>query len=318
MANQKVRQAAVLDLNYPTQVNTKVPQDAFYYPLNVLSGRTQQYQQELLSFQQAVDQFDFTKPFVALQQVFLDESFVQNSQNFLKFLSEDVPVAAAVATPHFEALTQTCQNLNLSLDSLFITVVGDFANLLVFLQEIMPAVNTLWQEQWTIFAEEFAIIGELLNVIWSGATQMLAANLTAFFTLAQSGWSSFWQGLFNITKNTVVSIVEQVTQLVNSFIDRVNSLLKFVNEIGGKIGLDFNFNLPKFDQGGWVSKTGLAVVHQGEFVLSAPMLAGQQATPSGLLKNSAPAITVNATITREEQLTSLIQKLGWLVGSGSY
>jgi tape measure domain-containing protein len=52
-------------------------------------------------------------------------------------------------------------------------------------------------------------------------------------------------------------------------------------------------NLPRFANGGWVPNTGLAVVHQGEYVLSRDMLAGRQRIEAPITNNRNSNITMN-------------------------
>ena len=71
-------------------------------------------------------------------------------------------------------------------------------------------------------------------------------------------------------------------------------------------------NVDWYEQGGWVKNTGLAVVHQGEYVLSKDMLAGRQSPDNRIFnQNKSQNITINAVINNPLDWDLLINKLGW-------
>ncbi|MDO5561230.1 MAG: hypothetical protein Q4G02_00415 [bacterium] len=277
------------------------------------------YQKKLENLSQVVADLDLKGPFVGLQNVFADENFQGNTQIFLKFLQEDLPVATQVATPYLQQLDETCAHFTQTLDALFVSFTGGVGNLLLSLQEILPQLLAFINSQWEILIADCDFSATTMIAAVSELLTILGNSLTVFGNLATALWRGLWQGLSSVCQSGAANIINYVSGLVNGVIDKINSLLAFVNEVGGKIGLDLNWQIPKFQNGGYVPKTGLALVHAGEFVLSKAMLSGQQAVPNTIVnRNNQAQITVNATVNRSEQLEALIQRLGWLAGSPSY
>jgi hypothetical protein len=70
-------------------------------------------------------------------------------------------------------------------------------------------------------------------------------------------------------------------------------------------------NLPRFADGGWVPNTGLAVVHQGEYVLSRDMLAGRQPIEAPITNNRNSNITMNNHFHTDVSPDQLIRQLSF-------
>ncbi len=306
---------------FQTFTTSKVTMDAAklegiptYYQFVALSRATEDYKTQMAEIQGLISNMDLTAPFANLAAVFTDESFGESRANFVKFLREDFPEAAEVATPYLTMMTEQCRMMNESLDSLFLAFVRVFGDLLVFLQEITPEFLTLLQEQWQILLDSTNEIWGLIRDSIVGVLQILLASFGTFFSIGTANWKTMWTILSDVSKNTAAKIMEHVSNLVNNFIDRINSLLKFVNGVAGKMGFDLDLNIPKFANGGYVGKTGLALVHEGEFVMSKAMLNGQQATPSSVInKNNQPQITMNVRVSDKVTVEEMVQRINRLV-----
>lgn len=126
----------------------------------------------------------------------------------------------------------------------------------------------------------------------------------------------FFTSLGQTVKGVVAVIIDDVKNMVNSIIDHINGLIHGVNGAGSKIGLGAIKipDIPKFENGGYVPKTGLAIVHQGEFVLSKAMLAGQKPVPTLANKtyHNTP-ITINAEIHTDIDMGLLANKIAFAV-----
>lgn len=290
-----------------------------YYQFFALTKSIEDFTAHMNTVQGLVDSMDLTGPFALLGQVMADEGFAENRMNLVKFLQEDFPAAAQVAEPYVMMLTEHCQTLNESLDSLFLNFVQIGGEALVFLQELIPAMVTLATEQWNILLAMTHEIWLLIQDTIIGVLQMLLLNFAGFYSLGSSYWQKFWTMAEEVSLNTVRKIVDHVKNLVNSVIDSINSLLKFVGSVGGKLGLNLDWEIPKFANGGFVGKTGLALVHEGEFVLSKAMLNGQQATPSSIVnRQNQPAITINAQVIDKETLTEMLARLNNLMNAPTF
>lgn len=78
--------------------------------------------------------------------------------------------------------------------------------------------------------------------------------------------------------------------------DTIGGAISKLNEWNNKsmqFGVGVGNFLDRFDQGGWVTNTGPAIVHKGEFVLSRDMLAGRQPVPASV---PSPSRTVNINL----------------------
>lgn len=122
----------------------------------------------------------------------------------------------------------------------------------------------------------------------------------------------FFVGLGKTISGVVNGIVSGIKGMVDSVIDSINRLIHGVNGVGSKIGLGGAKipDIPKFEQGGYVPQTGLALVHQGEYVLSRDMLAGRQAAGVPVSNYNQP-INVYATVANDVDLNYLAYKLAY-------
>ena len=122
----------------------------------------------------------------------------------------------------------------------------------------------------------------------------------------------FFVGLGKGISGVVNGIITDIKNMVNSIIDTVNKLIRGVNGVGSKIGLGSVKipEIPKFEQGGWVPATGLAVVHQGEYVLSRDMLAGRQPAAVQTSNYNQP-INVYATINTPLDMNQLAYMMAY-------
>lgn len=122
----------------------------------------------------------------------------------------------------------------------------------------------------------------------------------------------FFVGLGKGISGVVNGIITDIKNMVNSIIDTVNKLIRGVNGVGSKIGLGSVKipEIPKFEQGGWVPATGLAIVHQGEYVLSRDMLAGRQPAAVQTSNYNQP-INVYATINTPLDMNQLAYMMAY-------
>lgn len=120
----------------------------------------------------------------------------------------------------------------------------------------------------------------------------------------------FFSNLGQTISGVIGGIIGDIRNMVNSVIDHINKLIRGVNTVGGKLGLGSIKipEIPKFEQGGYVPRTGLAQLHEGEFVLSKDMLAGRQASP---VSNFNQPINIYATVNNDMDLDALGYRISW-------
>ncbi len=127
----------------------------------------------------------------------------------------------------------------------------------------------------------------------------------------------FFSDLGKTVHGVVDAIITDIKNMVNSIIDHINGLIHGINGVGSKIGLGSIKipDIPKFDQGGYVPKTGIALLHEGEFVLSKSMLSGQSNVPSQIANqttnNNNTPVTIYATINQDIDMNLLGQKIAF-------
>lgn len=154
-------------------------------------------------------------------------------------------------------------------------------------------------------------IGVLLVTHWKQVQAVGAQVWTAI--------EGFFTHMGTVAKSVVNQVIEDVKHMVNSIIDAVNGLIHGVNNVSSKVHLPSIPDIPHFENGGFVPSTGLAIVHQGEFVLSKAMLAGQRPVPafvqssSSRVTNNHTPITINAQITNDIDLSVLANKIAFAV-----
>ena len=150
-------------------------------------------------------------------------------------------------------------------------------------------------------------IGVLLITHWK---EVQAVAKTVFDAVG-----TFFTNLGTTVHGIVNTIIADVKNMVNSIIGGINTLINGANTVGSKIGLGAIKipNIPTFDQGGWVPQTGIAVVHQGEFVLSRDMIAGRAPTPAQIsnTKQYNQPINIQANVANDMDMNVLGQRLAF-------
>jgi hypothetical protein len=116
--------------------------------------------------------------------------------------------------------------------------------------------------------------------------------------------SGGWISRFGAMRDAVMGVVNGIGDLIN----RAQSLSE-----KAKAGL----KIPGFANGGWVDQTGLALVHQGEFVMSRDMLAGRQPVPSSVTTNNSSAVNIGAVYVQNQgDIDGLTQQLAFMLKTG--
>jgi len=200
-----------------------------------------------------------------------------------------------------------------------------------FFQFIFLSIKTLVEIVLTVIS---TIISNILNAIWG----VIGTTLTGW-------WNTFNTHLNNI-KNTVKSIY---TSVHDWFVNKLNQTWIAVKSITQKIwdafrnmakgimdalrsikfprlsisegsitimGKEIKYpklNVDWYQEGGWVRRTGLAVVHAGEYVLSRDMLRGQKNPEVGIGKQQYVYNTIYANVNTQVDLDYLAYKLSYML-----
>ncbi len=119
--------------------------------------------------------------------------------------------------------------------------------------------------------------------------------------------NGIWDGVKNVFKR-LGDAISGIVGAGGNFLDKLKNI--------GKTALDaassgFQAGQDSYDEGGWVKRTGSALVHQGEFVLSKDMLAGRTALPSSVGDTFNQPINIQAVINSETDLNLIGYRLAW-------
>ena len=181
--------------------------------------------------------------------------------------------------------------------------------------------STTWNAIKDLFASFWLIIKGLAEIGW-GAIQIIIDIGMGIFTGKwdkawegiKQGWATIWKGMGDLLTGWATGIVNTIKLMIDGIIGVLNGLISGANAVMDKVPGNKNKipTIPKFEQGGFVPKTGLAIVHEGEFVLSKDMIAGKASTPSTVNQHTyKQPINVYATVNQDIDLNILGQKLAF-------
>jgi len=217
------------------------------------------------------------------------------------------------------------------LSSIWAVISYILTQIFTFFQFIFLAIKAVVEIVFTIIS---TIISTILDAIWG----VIGSTLT--------GWWNTFKTYLNAIKNTVQSIYNSVHDW---FVDKLNKTWKAVTDITKKIwdafknmakgimdalrsikfphlsigegsvtimGKEIKYpklNVDWYQEGGWVRRTGLAVVHAGEYVLSRDMLRGQKNPEVGIGKQQYVYNTIYANVNTQVDLDYLAYKLSYML-----
>ena len=172
------------------------------------------------------------------------------------------------------------------------------------------------------------IIGILLQ-IWGVMGPQLTQWATSFVTTFNNikntvtkvfnDVKTWFINQLNSLTTSITSITERITGLFRTMASGIMSALKSIKfphlsigegsvNVAGKEIKYPKMNVDWYEKGGWVKNTGLAVVHEGEYVLSKGMLQGSQRSE---VSNFNQPITVNNIINSQVDMDSIGYQLAW-------
>ncbi len=184
--------------------------------------------------------------------------------------------------------------------------------------------NATWQTIVQVLKDIWEIIKGVIQVAWgiieifiNVGMAILTGNWSKAWAGIKDGLYDIWEGIKGIVSGAVAMITDSVKLALNGIIGFINGVISGANSVVDKIpgakGIKIPL-IPTFMQGGYVPQTGLALLHQGEFVLSKDMLQGRQNIPSSVetTNNNSP-VTIYATINQDMDLNLLGQKVAFAV-----
>ncbi len=158
---------------------------------------------------------------------------------------------------------------------------------------ILTAFLALIRGDWSAAWEAIKL---MLSTIWDAIKEIIGAAISLLKVVMFEAWenikvftSEIWGGIKDVILGSLEAVRDQGETIINAFIGIVetglNSVATIINSftgginnmtgVLGKIGIDIpeipeipTIALPRLDVGGDILKTGLAIVHKGERVLT--------------------------------------------------
>ncbi len=198
-------------------------------------------------------------------------------------------------------------------------VVGVFTFALGFIQGFF---KTTWDAIKDYLAAVLEIMKGIIEIAWGIITiiidvamGIITGNWKRAWDGIKQGLSYVWDGIKNVIDGGVKYIIDSIKLALDTVIGLVNGVIDGFNKVagaasGGKIHIP---DIPHFAEGGFVPATGLAVLHQGEFVMSKAMLAGQQQVPLQIktTTNNNQPINIYATVNQNIDMALLGNKIAF-------
>jgi hypothetical protein len=202
--------------------------------------------------------------------------------------------------------------------------------------DITKYIQDHWTEIKLVTEIILGTIAALIIVIWDGIKMSIKIVLDAISGNWKGVWTDIkgffigiWDDLNALTGNKLdvmwKSITGWVAKIIQPFREMADGISKALHSITfphlnigtGSIkvmGKDIqypNLDVKWYQNGGFVPDTGLAMLHQGEFVLSKAMLAGRQPSPmdNRSFSNNSSVTIQNVNIRNESDIDTLVKKL---------
>lgn len=208
----------------------------------------------------------------------------------VEIINQLLPLIQSVI-PLIEPLTSLLMTLLVPLVDLLVTIlpgVIEFATNLI--TAVMPALIFVIEEVETVVGQTIASILKNLKPffeqflsIFNGITTFLSGVFTGNWTLA-------WEGIKNIAKGILNTIISFVQATINSWIDMINAIINGAKKIANIIpGVDLDvsgatipqINIPMLAKGGVVEEAGQAIVGEaGAELLTLPKGATVEPLPN--------------------------------------
>ena len=179
---------------------------------------------------------------------------------------------------------------------------------------VWPSIMAVFKGIWESLVGIFKVLWGAFQVVLSVGLGILTGDWGKAWDLMKSGFMNIFDGIKTFAKGWWDSIVGMFKGGLNTIVGTLNGFIGVINKAGSGVGVNIP-TIPSFDNGGFVQNTGLAMVHQGEFVLSRDMLNGGGGIPSNVTTNNSP-ITIEAIINTPLDLDALGYQLAWQYRNG--
>lgn len=193
--------------------------------------------------------------------------------------------------------------------NLYMTLVGgsivpDMVN------AIIRWFNVLYNGAMNIFN---AVKSFIINA-WNTISTSVTSAITNMVTTATQKLNAFKDGVIRM-KDAIVGAFKSLADGIMSALRTIKfphlSIGTGETEIGGRKIQYPKLDVSWYEKGGYVPKTGLAMLHAGEFVMSKNMLQGNASVPSYVTENFNQPISITNIVNGQADLDSLGYQLAW-------
>ena len=186
---------------------------------------------------------------------------------------------------------------------------------------IMNFIKTTWNSISSFISEKLTQINSFFTEKFNAIRTTVMTIFSSVYDWFSSKLNAFWSKVDEITQK-VKNAFEWMSQQIQNALHAIKfPHLKIGSgsvSVGGHeinyptIGVDW------YKQGGWVKNTGLAMVHEGEYVLSKNMLNGNTPISSQISTNNSrnSDINIQAIINNPLDFDLLVNKLTWAMNYG--
>jgi hypothetical protein len=126
--------------------------------------------------------------------------------------------------------------------------------------------------------------------------------------------------VFDDVKLGVLGKMQELWSGVTEWWDKIKGVIQSIIDLAekalGKVAEGIEAGKRGFTSrqyGGYIPTTGLALLHEGEFVVSKDMMAGRSPIPSSISQTYNQPITINPTLSGEPDFDLLGYKLAWVL-----
>lgn len=222
----------------------------------------------------------------------------------MEIISTILPLAVEIITallpliqsivPLIEPLTSLLMTILVPLVDLLVTVLPGIINFLTnLINALMPALIFIIEEVEMVVGQTIAAILNNLNPFFKQFLSIFNGITTFLSGVFTGNWSKAWQGIKDIAKGFINTILSYVQATINSWVDMINAIINGAKKIANIIpGVDLDTSgatipkveIPMLAKGGTVEQAGQAIVGEaGPELLNLPRGARVEPLPTNSL-----------------------------------
>lgn len=201
---------------------------------------------------------------------------------------------------------------------------GIWALVQIIFYAVQGFIEAVLNKLWEIFGEKLTAIYEFVSTTFGKIWAVISEKFNAVKTVIMEVWGSVHTWFTEKLEGMWTKVSDIAGKIKQKFVDMAEGIKNALSQIkfphlsigsGTTTVAGHEISYPKlnvdwYEQGGWVRNTGLAVVHQGEFVMSKDMLAGRKSMPNIVTNRNNP-ITINLVANTPVDLDMLNYQLAF-------